>query len=86
MEKKFNQIKKCQICAEDSTNVCFQCKMYFCDGCFKLIHDFKNNSLHKKENIDPFVPIDFKCPNHPESPLNLFCVDDNGKLYLYFII
>ena len=34
---------------------------------------------HKKENIDPFIPIELKCPIHPQNPMNLFCVDEKGN-------
>jgi len=41
----------------------------------------KNN--HKKENIDYFVPIDTKCPDHPQNPINLFCVDEKELCCAY---
>ena len=81
-------IKECEICGTNATCLCYICKSYFCESCYKLIHDKKINSNHKKENIDPFVPIDLKCPDHPEHPMYLFCVDEKGKLktYLYFLL
>ena len=79
MEQNNSQIKKCEICELYATSLCFKCLSYFCDSCFKFVHDKKNNSQHKKESIDPFVPIDLKCPDHSKSPVNLFCIDDKGK-------
>ena len=43
------------------------------------IHDLKKELNHKKENIDPFVPIDLKCPEHTDHPMSLFCIDEKGK-------
>ena len=31
-----------------------------------------SNLLHKKEEIDNFIPINIKCPEHPKIPMNLF--------------
>ena len=72
--------KKCEICEASATNVCLECQNYYCESCFKLIHDKKQNS-HKKEVLDLFVPLDLKCPMHPTVPLNLFCADE--KVYLF---
>ena len=62
MEKKNKIIKECEICNSDSACLCYECNSYFCDKCYKMIHDVKNDSKHKKENIDLYVPIDLKCP------------------------
>ena len=78
MEEDKNSIKKCEICESYASNLCFQCISYFCDNCYKFIHEKECNSKHKKEQIDPFVPIDLKCPTHFKNPLNLFCVDEKG--------
>ena len=72
-------IKKCEICNNDATSICFQCFCYFCDSCFKFIHDKDYNLGHKKEKIDYFVPIDIKCRNHPKNIINMFCLDEKGK-------
>ena len=81
MEKAIFELeKKCEICKSKGLNLCFQCNSYFCDPCFKFVHEKKANSNHKKEKIDLFFPIDVKCPNHLEYPLHLFCVDEKGKL------
>ena len=52
---------------------------YFCDSCYKFIHDKEANNTHKKETIDCLVPFDTKCKEHPTNPICLFCVDDNSK-------
>ena len=79
MKKLSSLIKKCEICGLNSTCLCFQCIEYFCDSCFKFIHDKELNSGHKKENIDPYAPIDLKCLEHPKSLNNLFCIDEKVK-------
>ena len=56
-------------------------KLHICEKCYKMIHDVKNNPKHKKENIDLFVPIDLKCPEHPKDRINLFCLDDRGNYF-----
>ena len=86
MEKKNNLIKVCDLCGEKATCLCFQFKLYFCDRCHKFIHDFKINSQHKKESIDYFIPIDLKCPEHNKVPLNLFCIDEKGILYIFIFL
>ena len=72
--------KNCDICGANANCLCFNCINYFCDSCFKLIHDKQKNSNHKKEKIDPYIPIELKCKEHPKIPLNLFCIDEKGKL------
>ena len=81
MENKQKNIKECEVCESNATCLCFKCLQYFCDSCYKLIHDKKknSNSNHKKDNLDPFVPIDLKCPEHSTNHLNLFCLDEKGK-------
>ena len=79
MEKNQRNNKHCEICKELATSLCLQCMNYFCDSCYKFVHDKKVNINHKKEKIDFFVPIDIKCPEHPSNLLNLFCVDEKGK-------
>ena len=54
--------------------------MYLCDSCYKIVHEKVVENNHKKEKIDYFLPIDTKCQNHPKIPINLFCIDDKGKL------
>ena len=79
MDKNSSLIKKCEICGSYATCLCFQCIEYFCDPCFKLIQDKELNSVHKKEKIDPYVPFDIKCPEHPKIPNNLFCAEEKIK-------
>ena len=86
MEKASKFIKNCNFCGENATSLCFECLEYFCDSCFKLIHEKKLKSHHKKELIDYYVPIELKCPLHPNNSNNLFCSDEKGKLYLYLYI
>ena len=71
--------KKCELCENNATSLCFQCYMYLCDSCYKFIHDKPAKSQHKKEKIDYFVPIDIKCPKHPKDRMNLFCINEKGK-------
>ena len=79
MDKKIKLIKDCETCGVNATCLCFICNESFCDSCFKMIHDKKINLSHKKEKIDIYVPIDLKCQEHQNVPLNLFCVDEKGK-------
>ena len=79
MENKLKLIKEFDICELNASCLCFKCKEYFCDSCFKIIHDKKIKSNHKKEKIYVYVPIELKCQDHPNIPLNLFCVDEKGK-------
>ena len=87
MDKKEKLLKYCEYCGENATCLCFDCLEYFCDSCYKLIHGKKLKSQHKKENIDLYVPIDLKCPDHPKNENNLFCLEEKGKVknkYLLF--
>ena len=88
MEKKLKLIKSCNICENDATCLCFECMNYFCDSCYKLIHD-KKKKEHKKEKADPYVPIDIRCSEHPNGIMDFFCVDENGKnkfnLFLFLL-
>lgn len=79
-------LKKCGICKEFAKNLCLKCNNYFCESCFKFVHDKPSNQDHKKENIDPFIPIDIKCQFHPEYPIKIFCVDEMGKILLLIFI
>ena len=77
IQRKFIQ---CEICKDEEAKViCHDCHFYFCEICFKFVHDRKKNKDHKKEKIDLFIPIETKCPEHEGSPMNLFCVDEKGK-------
>ena len=77
--------KKCEICEENATNLCIKCMNYLCDSCFKYVHEKKYKQGHQKELIDPFAPIDTKCPEHPLIPITLFCLNEKGKSYKLII-
>ena len=68
----------CGICNKKSSCFCFKCMNYFCDICYKLIHEKKDISQHKKEKIDYFIPLELKCPSHPNYPNEYYCLDENG--------
>ena len=73
-------IKQCETCKDkEAITLCLDCHSYFCEACFKYVHDIKKNSNHKKEKIDLFIPIDITCPDHERSPMNLFCIDEKGN-------
>ena len=78
MEKNKNLIKKCGICEADAICLCFECLDYFCESCYKFIHEKKKKS-HKKERIDPYVPPEIKCSEHKRGILDMFCVDEKGN-------
>jgi len=79
MEAQKN-IKQCETCKdEEASTLCLDCHSYFCEACFKYVHDRKKNKEHKKEKIDLFIPIDITCLDHERVPINLFCVDEKGK-------
>ena len=85
IEKKSELIKECEICKTNASCLCFQCNNYYCESCYKFVHDKQANSSHKKESIDPFMPIDIKCPEHPQDRMYLFCADEKGNYIFYFI-
>ena len=80
MENNQNDTRQCDICGEKGLNICFKCSMYLCDSCDKFIHDKSINKTHKKEKIDYFIPFPIKCIIHPKNPINLFCLDEKGKI------
>ncbi len=86
MEKVEKQFKECEICYSKASCLCFECNNYYCERCYKLMHEVKNDPKHKKEIIDPFIPIELKCSIHKQNPLNLFCLNEKGKFinYKYF--
>ena len=80
MEGIKKNFKLCEICENEATGFCLKCFSYFCDKCFKYVHENnKTKNNHKKEKIDYFVPIDTKCPDHTQNPINLFCIDEKGN-------
>ena len=58
----------------------FIVNLNFCEACFKFVYDKEKNKNHKKEKIDLFIPIETICPEHKGSPMNLFCIDEKGKI------
>jgi len=76
---KLINIKECDYCDLKAINICFKCRKYFCENCFKIIHNLKKNIGHQKELIDPFFPEEINCPIHSKYPLELFCINDKGK-------
>ena len=87
MEDKQKNFKLCDICESQATLLCLECLTnYYCDSCYKLIHDKKTKANHKKEKIDYYVPIETRCPEHPKVELNLFCLDEKGNNNKYIII
>ena len=86
MEKIKDKEKLCELFKDLADKICFDCSFYLCDSCFKFLHEKKANSEHKNENIDSFISIDIKCPIHPEVPINLFCIKEKSKIYIYIII
>ena len=83
-EKKESQFKYCEYCNSNASCLCFKCNSYFCEQCYKIIHNLRKDPQHKKEIYDPFVPIDLKCPEHPQDRINLFCVDEKGKIKIIY--
>ena len=83
MEKNQKLTKECWFCKKNAICLCFKCNNYFCEKCFKVTHDLINESSHKKEEIDTFVPIDLKCQVHDQFPMYLFCIDEKGNSIYY---
>ena len=75
-----SKIKKCETCLTEATCLCYKCMNYFCDSCFELSHKSKERKSHKKEQIDLYIPMDVKCPEHNLIPINLFCADEKGNI------
>ena len=82
MEINQKNYKQCDMCKDvEATSLCLQCFCYYCDGCHKQVHERKKNNEHKKETIDYNVPIDTRCSEHDQIPINLFCLDEKGNFY-----
>ena len=79
MEQKVELIKKCDICASYANSLCYECLNYYCDTCSKFKKNKENNSKHKKEKIEQYVPIDTKCKKKKKNPLSLFCLEEKGN-------
>ncbi len=50
MEKKLKIIKECDSCKSNASFLCFKCKEYYCDSCFKYVHDKEKNQIIKWKN------------------------------------
>ena len=84
MEINPKNFKLCDMCkVEEAKSLCLNCFSYYCDGCFKQVHQKKENSEHKTQKVDVFVPIDTRCPDHEKIPINLFCIDYKGNINIY---
>ena len=80
MEKNQKNFKQCDMCrAKEATSLCPKCFSYYCESCFKPVHENEKNKEHQKEKIDYFVPIDTRCSAHERVPINLFCVNEKGN-------
>ena len=80
-EQKSILYKECQLCQSNAPFLCFECNYYLCESCFNLIHSKQKNSAHKKEPLDPIVPIELNCKKHPKDRLNLFCFKEKGNFF-----
>ena len=88
METNQKNFKQCDMCKDtEATSLCPQCFSYYCDGCYKQVHERKKNKDHKKEPIDFNVPIDTWCPQHEKNAINLFCIDEKELCcsYCYYL-
>ena len=83
MEERNNHVKECDFCGSYATCLCHECLLYFCENCYKFIHNMKKNNSHKKENIDPFVPTELKCLEHSKFPITLFCLVEKSKIKFF---
>ena len=83
MEVKQINFKQCDICKDaEATSLCPQCFSYYCEKCFKCVHERQKNKEHINEKIDYFVPIDIWCPEHDKNANTLFCLDEKSNFYL----
>ena len=83
MEVNQKNFKQCDLCKDkETTSLCSQCFSYYCDICYKAVHENTKNIKHPKEIIDFNIPIDTCCPDHNNIPNNLFCIDEKGKIFI----
>lgn len=86
MEENINkEEKKCEICKESAAYICFDCPFYLCYSCFEFIHGKNANMMHQKDEIDPFILLDIKCPEHQQNSMNLFCINERSNKYIILI-
>jgi len=78
--------KKCELCKDKATTICFDCSFYLCDSCSKFLHEKKVNSSHIKEDIDPLISMDIKCPKHPKNQINVLCITEKSNILFIIYI
>lgn len=78
-KEKSKNFKDCEICKSDASCICYECQSYFCEKCYKVIHEGENVLQHKKEKVDIFIPIILKCPEHSKEKISLFCLEEKSK-------
>ena len=49
MENIQKNFPECEFCRGKANFICYECYMYFCDSCYKLVHSKILNNKHKKE-------------------------------------
>ena len=49
MELNKKNFKQCEICEIDATNLCLECISYYCDACYKYVHEKKGKKIIKKK-------------------------------------
>ena len=83
MEDNQKYYKLCDVCKIQATSLCLDCLFinYYCEWYYKIAHDKKEYNNHKKEQIDYYVPIETKCPEHQNVPLNLFCLEEKDNIF-----
>jgi len=86
MEKDMIEEKKCELCKDKATTICFDCSFYLCDSCSKFLHEKKVNSSHIKEDIDPLISMDIKCPKHPKNQINVLCITEKSNILFIIYI
>jgi len=78
--------KICELCKDKATTICFDCSFYLCDSCSKFLHEKKVNSSHIKEDIDPLISMDIKCPKHPKNQINVLCITEKSNILFIIYI
>lgn len=71
----------CDICDGEEIPAhffCKQCNKYYCKDCEAELHSRGNFNKHNRRLI-PTNLGRLNCLSHIDSPLTLFCLDDNGK-------
>lgn len=79
-----NLTLKCQMCeqepARDATVMCEQCEVLYCDSCRESCHPSRGPlakhvlSEPKRGGTSTSKTKDGKCPEHPEEPINMYCL------------